>query len=45
MEFRVPTLREAVRDPTRITFLPFFLERHHFLERVLEFSQGFVAYS
>lgn len=41
MEFRVPTLRETVRDD----FSSFFLERHHFLERVLEFSEGFVVYT
>lgn len=40
MEFRVPTLRETLG----IVYTDFFLEKHHFLERVLEFSKGFVVY-
>lgn len=45
MEFRVPTLREALGIVYTDFFLLLFrLEKHHFLERVLQFSEGFLIY-
>lgn len=45
MEFRVPTLREALGIVYTDFFLLLFrLEKHHFVERVLQFSEGFLIY-